>query len=575
MSTNEQNFLDKPIDDLLQGKSAAQIASLIDQLASNVTDEQVASQIQAHERTMEDMKNYMAKAKADGVLPEDTTDEDAQDGSILIRNKTGDYNPLLEKIQGKPASATASSSSSPLTPVLIEIPISGNVTPEQVIQYAAAACLNSLENGEEPNCPLLTLIHTVGRGQLNDAVYQYLPLINTHGRTSVIYTGCDLLATYKAEENTEDIVRVLPLSVTLVTPIKNEPGKIARPKAIPAAAATAAMAAKASTSTPTNLANDEIDPMPSKERVNRFSNNGANAQNYPDGVAGYTADGRAIPIDNSGPNFDPTLPNVLGDMDYRNRLVSARKFDAKDWFYKRYDKLRWLVVAYMGPQNCNIKTTEYFMCVFGACAKKAECAKIVEHIRDPRNCYNGKIFNIGVVELGNWFQTSPPVFASDATATYSNALHREYMEAYINEQKRATVELEQRVMDEEIAARSKKNTLKQQLIEKGMNPDLAPTPAVAQAEIQVEQQKIAAKKAAQQQAIAAEKKRLEELENAKKTVVNSSSSSTATSRPAAIAQSSANIAPARVAGGMRIKQSTPSGNNNGAAKKALAGLEQL
>lgn len=208
--------------------------------------------------------------------------------------------------------------------------------------------------------------------------------------------------------------------------------------------------------------NPEFDPTPDKRRVNRYTRNenGNPVINLPEGVAGLAADGTEIPIDNSGRNFNPQIPDVFQDREYRNALMTSQYDPDKDKNMFWNPKIKFMVVSVIGPKHCRIKTDRYCMRAWGFAKSKNQCANIADWVKKASPY--GRLWDILAVPIGGWF-TVPPQFSDEATATYSNPLHQQYMEQYINEQKRATVELEQRVMDEKAASKSKGNTLANQL----------------------------------------------------------------------------------------------------------------
>lgn len=209
--------------------------------------------------------------------------------------------------------------------------------------------------------------------------------------------------------------------------------------------------------------NPKFDPQPVKERLNRFSTNENGeslAPDLPPGVAGYAADGTVIPIVNDGDQFNPQIPDVFGDRDHRNHVMSSQYEPEKDKPMFFNPKIKYAVVTVIGPKHCRIKTDRCVARVWGFAKNKKQCGTISKWVRG--NAYMGKIWDLGVVPIDTWWPV-PPIYAENATSTYSNPLHREYMEAYLNEQKRATVELEQRVLDERLNSQKKGNTISKQL----------------------------------------------------------------------------------------------------------------
>lgn len=209
--------------------------------------------------------------------------------------------------------------------------------------------------------------------------------------------------------------------------------------------------------------NPKFDPIPEKRRVNRYTLDPVTKQplvQLPEGVAGLAADGTEIPIDNSGPHFNPRIPDSMGDREHRNWLLKA-EYDAQHDRNAIWNpKTKYMVVSVVGPRNCNVKTDNFAVRVWGFAKTQAQCKTIAEW---AKKCTPyGRIFDMLSVEAGGWFSV-PPQFASDATATYSNAAHQKIMEEYLTEQKRAVVELEQRAMDTAAEANSKGNTMAEQL----------------------------------------------------------------------------------------------------------------
>jgi hypothetical protein len=530
-SEQRAGFLESlDVQDEIQGKTVDQVAKLIDEHAEEVTDEQIVEQNELLDRDVAEMKQFMDKAVNEGVLVDDT-DENVDDGSILLKNKAGDYNPLMDAVTKKrkdldakwqtPAVASgksaemldAPSSESKSTvrnAVVLHIPLSGARDVNEAMRYGAAAVQDSVRRGEAPVCPLLQTVTTVGMGQFSAEVDEITAQTLAAFRANIgalrVYVDLDHEQKFSGTFSSTTVLR----SLDAKRQKSLERSQRTERETLDNAAESGNNENDADEhGDDDNDDQDLVDPMPEKTRVNRYTrdDDGKPVQEFPDGVAGYASDGRAIPVNNAGADYDPKIPNVLGDMEYRNDLLTSKTYDPKDWYYKRFDKMRWLVVAYMGPKNCNVKYEDYYMCVFGAAKTKADCKKIVDHVRKRKNCFHGRLFNLGAVEIGEWFATAPPRFAKESTASYANPLHQEYMQSYLENQKRTTVEMEQRVLDDEVRARQKTNTLQQQLQEKQMNPELAPNAMQVEADIaqQREADKLAAAEARQKAALAKKK----------------------------------------------------------------------
>lgn len=506
------NFLEALGNVDVGNKTVDEISNLVDQLSSQISNADIVAQNEALDGDVADMKQFMDRAQKEGLL-DDEVDENAEDGTMLLKNKDGTYNPILDEIEKKrgeldekwkgmateragsvpqqaieAASSTAGADGGKSEPtvrkaVVIHIPLSGARDLEDTMRYCAGVVQDSVKRGEAPVCPLLQSV-VVNMGKLTKATEIITAQTLAALRSSIpdlrVYVDLDKENTFSGKFGSKTVLRSLQAEK------QSELEKSQRTMY------ESLMESQKTIAEGGEDAEEEaqkIDPQPNKSRVNRYTKDedGNYVETFPDGVAGYASDGTAIPINNSGSSFNPKLPDVLGDMQYRNHLLTTPVFDPKDWYYRHYDKLRYLVVAYFGPENCNLKTKEYYMVVFGAAKTKGECQKIAEHVRKTKNCYHGRMFNIGVVGIGEIFATAPPRFAKDAKASYANPLHAKYMQSYIEEQKRATVELEQRVLDDEIRARENANSLQKQLQEKGMNPELAPT--LQQAERDIEAQK--------------------------------------------------------------------------------------
>ena len=130
----------------------------------------------------------------------------------------------------------------------------------------------------------------------------------------------------------------------------------------------------------------------------------------------------------------------------------------KPMFYN--NKYQFAVVSVIGPHHCRIKTDRCVMRIWGFAKTKKECSTIAKWVRDT--AYMGYIWDIGVVPCKTFFPV-PPIYAEDATSTYSNPLHKQYIDDYLREQKRATIELEQRVLDDKITREKSANTMAKQL----------------------------------------------------------------------------------------------------------------
>ena len=92
MSTNGRLFLDESLPSL-EDKTVDEVASLIDSMAASVTEADVKRQIAEHERQVAEMKAFMQKAVDEGVIVDD--DED-KEGTMLLKSKSGDYNPIMD-----------------------------------------------------------------------------------------------------------------------------------------------------------------------------------------------------------------------------------------------------------------------------------------------------------------------------------------------------------------------------------------------------------------------------------------------------------------------------------------------
>src|SRR6056297_3217567 len=73
----------------IREKNVDDVADLIDALADDVTEDDIAQQNEILDRDVAEMKQFMDKAVSDGTLVDDT-DENAEDGTILLKDKTGE-----------------------------------------------------------------------------------------------------------------------------------------------------------------------------------------------------------------------------------------------------------------------------------------------------------------------------------------------------------------------------------------------------------------------------------------------------------------------------------------------------
>jgi hypothetical protein len=584
----KEYFLDAPLD--TASMTVDEIAALIDARADATTEHDVQAQIAKHTYEIETMKQFMQAAVADGVI-NDTTDENAEDGTVLLKDRSGKYNPIMDAIKKQEAEKSATAAVPAITykpstglMVLVETPYSSGpeVDPADIRRYTDEAIEDCLRRGEVPIAPQLVrnLYDSV---VLSDEALKKARRTTANAMANALVQRCDRIVIYsdfgvsKSSKQRADSIKGTAAENSGVVEHRTLLGwskedREKRKLGEQAVAARAVVAANKAVSTEVASSKEKTDveindPMPDKSRVNRYTvddNGNAVLQDLPEGVAGFASDGTAIPVLNEGKDFNPRVPNTTGDMEFRNRLMALEYRSELDRYTPLHKDQLFAVVSHLGPKNCNIKTEDYYLAIWEVCKTPAECAKVADHIR--RTNPMGKLFHIGVVDLrkSRWFKTAPPQFSKEATATYSNPLHREQMEAYIREQKRAQVELEQRVMDDDIRSRQHTNTLAKQLEEKGMDPNLAQSPAEVQSEIAKHQEaraqaqarkKAESIKAAQQQRQIEDAKKKTQAQQAKRDerraqVAELHASQRAIMPPSATA---ARVAPAESKGGVRRK----------------------
>jgi hypothetical protein len=216
---------------------------------------------------------------------------------------------------------------------------------------------------------------------------------------------------------------------------------------------------------------DEIDPIPDKTRVNRFTVDGYGMpvlDSMPDHVAGYVCDGSEIPMCNEGPHFRADLPDVFQDMRYRNWLLS-KKYNVEEDIDVFDTEMSFALVSFIGPVDTSIRCERPMLRIWAIGKNPQTCREISAWI--CKKTTYGKIFKIGMVPVGQWF-TLPLQFSLSDHHPFFNI----YMKNYLNEQKRATVELEQRALDEDVRSKNQNRTIAKQFEAlQGSHPEEAST----------------------------------------------------------------------------------------------------
>ena len=197
----------------------------------------------------------------------------------------------------------------------------------EILRYSSAAVQHSLQRGEAPNAPLLTMGAAVGFGCLTDEAKQ-----QANSVVDAWAPVCDIVAVYCDLVDDKASFDVTAMSfyrtakcVECRTIVETENEPVEEEEKSTQTADTSVTETTTTTSTAMEVQKQKSDPQPDKTRINRYTRDENNkpVQEFPPGVAGVTKDGRKIPIVNDGKDFDPKLPNVLGDMEYRNRLLST------------------------------------------------------------------------------------------------------------------------------------------------------------------------------------------------------------------------------------------------------------
>ncbi len=411
----ERPFLNVDIPDL-DDMTADQMAELLNQIANQVTRDDIKQQQAAQEKEVTRMKGVMRRAQRDGIFDDERDDGDDgegglnMDGSITLRNKDGTFNPILQAALEKDG----------------EVP----------------ACY--LDDGAEED--------GAEEGEVKKDTKPAKPAAPSPTKKP---EGKGDVTDVKA---TSDLSTSAKSSSSSTTTTKKSSKSSSEPTADPTAGPTSGPAlGPTATQRAADPNNPKFDPLPDKTRVNRFTKNdvGGNVlQDVPPHVAGYVCDGSEIPLVNAAAHFRADLPDVFQDMMYRNWLLTTEYDMTKD--KDLYDNsMKFALVSYMGPGAGNILCDNHHLRIW-AFAKSAKHSQEIAKWVCQKTAY-GRIFRIGLVPVGEWF-TIPLLF--DLTGPHP--LFPIYMGNYINEQKRSTVELEQRTLDGTVLSRGKENTIEKQ-----------------------------------------------------------------------------------------------------------------
>lgn len=105
-----QPFLDQALEGLDQ-MDAEQMQSLLSNMVKNTKPENVQAQKDVHDAEIESMQKLMMDAQQEGLLNEDDVEaaegddgeqmQSTADGSILLKSKAGDHNPILDDLRKK------------------------------------------------------------------------------------------------------------------------------------------------------------------------------------------------------------------------------------------------------------------------------------------------------------------------------------------------------------------------------------------------------------------------------------------------------------------------------------------
>ena len=245
--------------------------------------------------------------------------------------------------------------------------------------------------------------------------------------------------------------------------------------------------------------NPEIVPQPIKERENRFSyaakfgeefdavvaNKSATEEqvrqvlrakkaahdekwkNEDDNVAGYVADGTAIPIVNEGTLARSDLPPVYRDGPAQRAKVLNGKYDpALDKPFLWSKNFRYIVVSMMGP-DCPQQAPRRLFRVWGGVKTEKEGKDLMDEVV-KKNIY-GSWWRTYLYSIQRWIAFPPKGQTNDkGTVMEGNNEYAEYQQAFFDHAKHVTTELEQRAMDTKAGEKTAGQSIIEQLKQKNL-----------------------------------------------------------------------------------------------------------
>lgn len=248
--------------------------------------------------------------------------------------------------------------------------------------------------------------------------------------------------------------------------------------------------------------NPTIVPQPIKERENRFSfasnfdefaelgeevteeqikqmlrdKKAAHEKNWEGvdkNIAGFVADGSAIPIRNEGALARGNLPPVYRDGPAHREKVMSEVYDPsqdKPFLWNKHVKK--FVVSMIGP-DCPQKCPRRMFRIWGGVKDDDEAKQLMKEAC-KKNKYAHK-WRTYLYSIQRWVEF-PPKGNQDkvkGTVMENNNEFEEYLQANFDHQKHVVVELEQRAMDTKAMEKTEGQSIIQQLKEKNMDIGLA------------------------------------------------------------------------------------------------------
>lgn len=248
--------------------------------------------------------------------------------------------------------------------------------------------------------------------------------------------------------------------------------------------------------------NPELVLQPVKERINRFSyaakfddfddvadldeeqikqklrqhKAAATPQYTDDNIAGYVADGSVVPVQNEGELARADLPPVYRDGPaYREKMMREQYDPAQDKPFLFNKDFKFVVVSMMGP-DCPQKAPRRMFRIWGVVKSRKHAEKLMQTVV-KKNKY-GDFWRTYCYSIQRWIGFPPKGKDGEkGTVMEGNNEFAEYLQANMDHQKHATVELEQRALDTRAKEKTEGQSIVEQLkkknmsVENGVHPD--------------------------------------------------------------------------------------------------------